>query len=101
MVDLWLFMIVVGFVISIMILHWIITSAINSSEIANDIKEIKQILKRLEASNDVKNITMQKLDDQSEGTFNEQCPACGEQVRLTDKICSGCGLTLMIDDERG
>lgn len=87
-------------IVSIVILHWIITSAIESSNLARDIKEIKEILKSQQFQN-ASIINQDKLASGSDTdvTLREECPACGEQVRSTDKTCRSCGLTLIIEEQ--
>ena len=85
-VLLWL----VSFVIMILVLQWVITSAINSSELAKDLREIKVMLKNRYANELKMNTVLRKNAE------HEECPACGEQVLSTDEICASCGLTLII-----
>ena len=94
------------------VLYWIITSAINSSELAKDIKEIKEILSRQERMNQgvfqsgaVTGDHRANPDSESgignDAGEREECPACGYEVFSTDKTCGSCGLTLIGNDEQG
>ena len=88
-VLLWL----VSFVIMILVLQWVITNAINASELAKDMRELKEILKN--QYSDEHNVTTVTRTDAE----HDECPACGEQVLPTDEICASCGLTLIIHEE--
>lgn len=89
-----LFVWLISVVISIAILYWVISSAINSSELARDMREIKELLQS-QAGVDRK----ASLPDPSDGEADERCPACGAGVLPTDDVCKSCGLTLIVPGE--
>lgn len=100
MVLLWL----ISMLISIFILYWIIVSAINSSELASDIKEIKEILRnqynhsRTNSNNPEVYSSTNPNHQPIYEPITEECPACGAIVLTTDRECRSCGLTLITDD---
>ncbi|MEX1030731.1 MAG: hypothetical protein WDZ91_11915 [Paenibacillaceae bacterium] len=95
----------ISLIISIMILYWIIISAINSSVMARDIKELKEILINQYSIKPVDYEQNTEIIDhdnhsQSNGVRNEaiqeECPACGGKVLSIDQVCGSCGLTLIV-----
>ena len=95
----------ISVLISIVVLYWIISSAINSSELARDMREIKELLKKQNANaqevsmnKSARSIKQANDSDNSDEPFLEECPACGEQVLSTDPTCRSCGLTLIMKD---
>jgi predicted RNA-binding Zn-ribbon protein involved in translation (DUF1610 family) len=89
--------------VSIIIFRWIIISAINSSELTKEIRELKEILMNQASEKFESEQSVAKSVDHIadsiilEETVREDCPACGKQVLSTDKVCGSCGLTLMDD----
>lgn len=90
----WLIIAVVIFIF----LYLVIRTAIDDSEMAKNIREIRKFLdkdyaKLLKASSDNFN---DELDDNFEllnVAYNE-CPACKGKISPEDKVCSHCGITL-------
>lgn len=101
MVLLWL----LSMIISIFILYWIIVSAINSSELASDIKEIKEILRNqynhspINTNNPEVYSSINPKHQPIYEPITEACPACGAIVLMTDRECRSCGLTLIMEDK--
>jgi hypothetical protein len=98
----------IGSIISIMILYWIIISAINSSKMARDINELKEILMNQYSIKPVEYEQNTEIIDhdnhsQSNGVRNEiiqeECPACGGKVLSIDQVCRSCGLSLIINND--
>lgn len=89
---------IVLFVIVLLILEFVIRSAIDSSETARDIRKIREILSK-----------KYSIPDDSERNITEknyyigdipidECPACHSKISPEDRICSSCGILLMIED---
>lgn len=79
------------------IFYLLIAKAIDSTEMARHIKEIRDFL-----------INQQQHRSPSESPFGatadetlpeEECPGCGETVSLSDIFCPSCGLRLAEDEE--
>jgi predicted PurR-regulated permease PerM len=91
----------IGVFISLFILHAVIQSAINGSELTKTLKEISEHLK----SNPKHQVESEKREsDQnvlkeahSENVSNEICPGCGFIVRSNTKFCPSCDLRLNDD----
>lgn len=91
----------IGLFITLALLHWVITSAINSSELARNIREIKELLKAGTAIPDEAGRDPSAEDGEADGTGGdfEECPGCGARVRSTDEVCPSCGLTLLMRED--
>lgn len=92
----WLFIASLFFIV----LHLIIRTAIDDSEMAKNIREIRKFLdkdyaKLFKESSDDSNDELE-LDDNFEllnVAYNE-CPACKGKISPEDTVCSHCGITL-------
>ena len=92
----WLF--IAGF--SFIVLYLVIRAAIDDSEMAKNIREIRKFLdkdyaKLFKVSSDDSNDELE-LDnniDLLNVAYNE-CPACKGKISPEDNVCSHCGITL-------
>jgi hypothetical protein len=92
----------IGTIVGLAILHWLVSNAIHSSELARDIREIKELLKRQYAAGpDGTGGEPSGDEGEADGTGGdaEACPGCGARVRPTDEVCPSCGLTLIAQDD--
>lgn len=96
----------ISVIISMFVLFWVIIAALDSSDMAKDMKEIKRLLEnqsRREKDEQKVNTNSKynnNIDEtESVGTI-EECPACNEKVLSTDAICNSCGLTLIINEKK-
>lgn len=86
---------VVGLIVSVVVLiiwYALITTAINASRLAQDVREIKELLQK-QAGMDPATVATE-----TDANADEQCPACGAGVQSTDAVCNSCGLTLILTD---
>lgn len=91
-----IFWAVVSFIVAVVgLIIWyaLITTAINSSQLAQDMREIKELLQK-QAWMDLTAST-----PESDADADEQCPACGAGVQSTDEECPSCGLALIVPDD--
>lgn len=94
----------IGTIVGLAILHWLVSNAIHSSELARDIREIKELLKRQYAAGPDGTDGKPSGDDgEADGTGDdaEECPGCGARVGPSDEVCPSCGLTLIVRDDGG
>lgn len=96
----WLFVAAVFVVVFIIILYLVIRAAINDSEMAKNIREIRKFLdkdyaKLFKKSSDDSNDELE-LDDNFEllNVAYKECPACKGKISPEDKVCSHCGITV-------
>ena len=89
----------IAFFIGIFIMYIVIKDAIDNSETAVEIREIKKLLEKRDI---VKDEELKRGDTKEAIILNkeqdiftgEKCPACEEPLRVNDKECPSCGLTL-------
>lgn len=88
------------FIISLLILHAVIRSAINNSEMTQSLKNVEQLLQQRFASAPESSQFISKDFKERPSTEirSEQCPACRCAVTSVTRTCPSCGLTL-IDGE--
>ncbi|HIW32532.1 MAG TPA: hypothetical protein IAA29_07085 [Candidatus Paenibacillus intestinavium] len=85
----------VGISLVIMLVYWIVSSALESSKLATEVNELKQLVQQLindrenPASNDAS--TRQVQSEVNRG----QCPACGAELALETTNCPGCDLAFL------
>lgn len=75
----------IGLMVFFFILHSVIRSAIDSSKLAANIREIRDFLQGQSAASSA------PPGSEKPG---ETCPGCGSKVRQEDKYCPECGLKL-------
>jgi hypothetical protein len=79
--------------ISLYVLYLVIRSAIDSSETAQNLREIKRILSL--QSNDSKEMEKEnQVGCEMLDVSFDKCPACYSKVSQKDKECPSCGLAL-------
>lgn len=83
--------------IGLFLLHLVIKSAIDNSDAARDIKEIKILLFKIHECME-KEDSPKSIEAPPEEIIEEECPACHANISIGDKVCPSCGLTLVIDD---
>jgi rubrerythrin len=84
-------------IISIVILYIVIKSAIDGSETAKDIKEIKKMLFEQYNAGNAKGMENEIKENAELDILDvpiNECPACGSKVSENDKECQSCGLVL-------
>lgn len=96
----WLFVAAVFVAVFFIILYLAIRAAINNSEMAKDIREIRKLLdkdyaKLFKKSSDYSNDELE-LDDNFEllNVAYKECPACKGKLSPDDSVCSHCGTTI-------
>lgn len=78
-----------GVAISALVFIWLVRVAIDSSDMAKDIAEIKQLLvEQLRRETD----PHEELPGDEYHT--EACPGCGARIRVDSNECWSCGLRL-------
>lgn len=82
-------------VIGLWILHGVIRSAIDGSQTAEHIRDIRGMLK--ERNSCVAHDQPEESYEALEVPFDE-CPACHSKILTTDKACPSCGLALINKD---
>lgn len=82
----WLF----GWAVAMSVFYAIIRAAIDGSETAQNIKEIRRILSK---ANNETIYTPEKEYDLCTIPYNE-CPACHENISESDQICPHCSIIL-------
>ncbi|WP_123040523.1 hypothetical protein [Cohnella candidum] len=91
----------IGMIIFFFFLYLVVQSAIDNTTMAGNIQEIKDLLQEMKSSR--VQAASQQNDENTpadlETAAYEDCPACGNRVRVTDKTCPDCGLTLHSDSE--
>jgi hypothetical protein len=84
-------------IIGLVVLYYVIRSAIDNSEAAGYLREIRNMLREMQhppakekgpREDIINDITYHQYPD-------DQCPSCGRKVASTDKTCPSCGLTLI------
>lgn len=90
---------IILYLISLLILYVIIKSAIDNSETAENIRQIRIMLSKQYDEKDDSNSNVPTENFKIQNIPITECPACGEKVSPTDKICPSCGLTLILDNE--
>lgn len=91
----------IGMIIFFFFLNWVIQAAIDNSTMAGNIQEIRDLLQEMKSSR-VQAAGQQNDENKAadlETAAYEDCPACGNRVRSTDKTCPDCGLTLHPDSD--
>ncbi len=91
----------VGLLIVLLILYWLVWRVIHDSELAQDVKDIKQLLleqRQFPVEGDAPALDPSSASE-SEPLEIDSCPACGERITHTDQICGSCGLTLISEAE--
>ena len=88
-------------IIGLVILYHVIRGAIDSSETAGNIREIRNILSELHPlPENEKAPEKDIINDIAYYEYpDDQCPSCGRKVSSSDRVCPSCGLTL-INEER-
>jgi|GEM_PF-1810314 len=107
----WLAVSLVLLVLFFVALFVVIQNAVNESELAKDVRELKTLLERLaadaaagggfpDASRGAETAHRASRAEQEgeDGEF-EPCPGCGQRVRPADEACPSCGLTLILRDD--
>ncbi|SDW80862.1 hypothetical protein [Paenibacillus sp. CF384] len=93
-IVLWLIMVSVFF----FILHAVIQSALDSSNMAKNIQDIRDFLydakKEGKASKHNAALRHRSIQSQAPEDLYEECPACGEKVIQHEPECPSCGLRL-------
>jgi Na+-translocating ferredoxin:NAD+ oxidoreductase RnfG subunit len=114
------FIFVIGSIV-IGVLYWVVWSVIQNSDLAQDVREIKEMLKKQlaeseqEVASERNGQSEQRGYSEREGyseqkgfsdqiafsglQLHDDCPGCGTRVLLTDHVCKSCGLTLFDQDE--
>ena len=92
------------YLLGLFILFLVIKFAIDFSQTASEIKEVKLLLTKIEKSlNNVTKTTEEQTaqqtaqDQESDNILDipfDECPACREKVTLNDKKCPNCGIVL-------
>ncbi|GAB6988680.1 zinc-ribbon domain-containing protein [Paenibacillus pini] len=76
------------------IMYNMISAAIDKSEMASNIQDIRDLL--IEMKRDKVNAERERISiEKHEHEINEECPACGYLVRQNEKFCPECGLKLI------
>jgi len=79
----------VGLCLVIMLIYWIVTSALDSSKLATEVSELKQLVQQLINDRDnPANTTRQGMFE----LHTEQCPACGASISTEATTCTECEL---------
>ncbi|XID94861.1 hypothetical protein ACF3MZ_10220 [Paenibacillaceae bacterium WGS1546] len=86
-IIIWLF----GLFVFFFLLYNVIQYAINQSDLAKNVQEIKELLKN-QMSGSPERSRVEYVPEQ-EG-WTETCPGCGSRVPPNASICSDCGLNL-------
>ncbi len=80
------------FIIALVIIYFIIKNAIDNSQVAKQLIEIKQILKERLHENVLKEGQIE--EDEIKGVLYDECPACHTKLSPEDKECPSCGLCI-------
>lgn len=89
-------------IIGLWIMYMIIRSAIDGSQTAEDIREIRKILSKQYPviDDNEKHIPEEnKENNVIEEIPVEECPACHSKVSSADRKCPSCGLALVLEDD--
>ncbi len=87
------------FAIGLWIMYAVIKSAIDGSQTAEDIREIRKMLSKQYSPIEEEKIKTPEENNETECTHDDVCPACHSNISPTDKKCPSCGLTFMADDD--
>lgn len=82
--------IIILFIIVLIILHAVIKDAIDSSQTAENIRQIGMILSKGQPEDE---------NSEIENILITECPACGEKITAEDNVCPSCGLALRFDKD--
>ncbi|MCR8656436.1 hypothetical protein [Paenibacillus endoradicis] len=82
----------VGLCLVIMLVYWIVSSAIDSSKLTTEVNELKQLVQQL--INDRENPANTTRQGQIE-IFTDQCPACGASISEETTSCPECDLVFL------
>lgn len=80
----------VGIGLCVMLMYWIVTSAIDSSKLTNEINELKQLVQQL--VNDKENPAY--IHSSLSNQLNDKwlCPDCNKEFNMDNHICTHCAL---------
>jgi len=82
----------VGLSLVIMLMYWIVSSAIDSSKLVTEVNELKQLVQQL--INDRDNPAHTTRNGQIE-LQTEQCPSCGASISTETNSCPECELVFL------
>lgn len=81
-------------VVALFILYLVIKSAIDGSETAKEIRQIRMILQK-QYGKALKHIKQTDNDyEVMDIPYDDTCPACGANVKPENNTCPSCGLNL-------
>jgi hypothetical protein len=86
---------IISTVIFLFILHAVIRSATDSTNMASNIQEIRDLLQELKTAKDESGKDENESGDVAEDDIEfVECPVCGNRAKRTERFCSNCGLKL-------
>lgn len=97
--DLFILFCIFLFAIGLWIMYAIIKSAIDGSQTAEDIREIRKMLSKQYSTIEEDEIKTPEENNETECTHDDVCPACRSKISPTDRKCPSCGLTFITDDD--
>lgn len=86
------------YITGLFILYAVIKGAIDGSETAENIRQIRIMLRNQYPEYD-DNDNTPEVECDIENIPITECPACGEKVSPSDKRCPFCGLALILDED--
>ena len=89
---------IIGLIVLFMVIKW----AIDSSETAENIRQIRKVLSKnfpmVEDHEEAEEKELEESDEKLDELPLDECPACHSKILESDMYCHNCGLKFRNDD---